>query len=281
MWKKLALLLPLCLAACGGGNNAPAPQPAPGNQPAVNQPAGAPSAADKRRARELYDQATAKIHGHDNTGAAELAEQAVQLDPGNGEYHEQLGYAYEKLGRHDDARDAYLRAAELLSGLSRARCLSHVSYNCHMLASAAFRKGDNPQAIRHLRTALEHNPAAVDSWLLLGEAHMNLQEFAAAAEAFGGAAGVALGEQRYLAMSRQGQSLVYAGDNETAHAVLSALIDEGAFGYEAYGWRAYANLALERKDDAERDFLQALQRTTDREKRAEYEAALKAIAESR
>ena len=118
-------------------------------------------------------------------------------------------------------------------------------------------------------------------WLLLGDTQMTLKDYAAAAEAFAGAAGIALGEQRYLAMSRQGQALVYAGDNEAAHTVLSALIDEGAFGFEAYGWRAYANLALGRKDEAERDFMQAVQRTTDREKRAEYEAALKAIAESR
>ena len=247
----------------------------------MNQPAPDSSSADKRRARELYDQATAKIHAYDNTAAAELAAQAVKLDPENGEYHEQLGYAYEKLGRYDDARDSYLRAAELLDGQSRVRCRSHVAWNCHMLALAAARKGDHEQAVRHLRLSLEHNPAGTDVWLLLGDTQMVLKDFAAAAEAFGGAAGVALGEQRYLAMSRQGQALVYAGDNEAAHTVLSALIDEGAFGFEAYGWRAYANLAMGRKDDAERDFMQAVQRTTDREKRAEYEAALKAIAESR
>jgi len=281
MWKRVILLLPLCIAACGGSNNAPAPRPVPGNQPAVNQPAPDSSAADRRRARELYDQATAKIHAYDNTAAAELAAQAVKLDPENGEYHEQLGYAYEKLGRYDDARDSYLRAAELLDGQSRARCRSHVAWNCHMLALAAIKKGDNEQAVRHLRVSLEHNPAGTDVWLLLGDTQMTLKDYAAAAEAFAGAAGIALGEQRYLAMSRQGQALVYAGDNEAAHTVLSALIDEGAFGFEAYGWRAYANLALGRKDEAERDFMQAVQRTTDREKRAEYEAALKAIAESR
>ncbi|MCB9933369.1 MAG: hypothetical protein H6841_08105, partial [Planctomycetes bacterium] len=158
---------------------------------------------------------------------------------------------------------------------------THVAYNAYMLALAAFNKAEYAPAVEQLRLSLDFNPAVRDAWLLLGKSQMNLKEYAAAAEAFGGAVGVSLGEQRYEPLSLQGQAQLYADQAEAAHATFSVLIDEGVIGYEAYGWRAYANLKRGRIDDAERDFQVAVQRTNSREKRAEYDAALKEIAESR
>jgi Flp pilus assembly protein TadD len=273
MMRRLALVLLLLPAACGGGNNAPDPEPAANQQPVDN------SAANLREALKLRDRAKLYIEKGDYSGAADLAEQAVKLAPDEPTVHDQLGYAYEGLRRFDDALAAFTRALELFEGKHTSYTPRHASYCAFRLALAAFDRRDYDAAVPLIARAIELKSGDPELHMLQGRILYQRKEFLAAAEAFGIAADFAVGDKVYEALRQKGESQFHAGEYRPAIETFSRIINDGVEGLEAYGWRAYCWVQVGKKPEAESDFNQAALRTTSAEKRAEYEAALKALAE--
>jgi superkiller protein 3 len=271
--KRLALVLLLLPAACGGGNNTPEPAPAANQQPVDT------SAEDLRRAIELRDRAKGYIERGDYSGAADLAEQAVKLAPQEPTVHDQLGYAYEGLRRYDDALAAFTRALELFKGAHTSYTTKHASYCAHRLALAAYDRGDNDAALTYTRRAIELKSGDPVLYMLQGRILTARKEFSASAEAYGAAADFAVGDQVYEALRQKGEAQFHAGEYRPAIETFSRIINDGVEGHEAYGWRAYCWFQIGKKPEAESDFHQAALRTTSDEKRAEYETALKALSE--
>ena len=110
---------------------------------------------------------------------------------------------------------------------------------------------------------------------------MQRKEYKDAAEGFEAAVGLSNGEQRYEALSWLGQAQYAGKDYQAAIDTFTKLIDQNVEGYEAYGYRAYCEVALENRTAAESDFRQALQRTKDSAKQDEYRNALKALEEAK
>ena len=269
------VLIALCLAACGGGNNA---APVGGANTEVLPPKNA-GPNDHLKAIELRDRAAKLITEGDNTGAADLAEQAAKLDPNEPTVHDQLGFIYENLGRFDDALESYARAAERFEGKDRRRVASAAVTCALKLTAKLLQAGKLEKAEAAAKRGLEFSPDSYELTMQLGKVRFEGAVYDAAADAFDSAAGLVAGTQHYEALSWRGQSEFFGGEYEKAVATYTRLIDEGATGYEAYGWRAYSNFKLNRLDDAEMDFQVAAARTADPIKRGDYEEALRQLAE--
>jgi Flp pilus assembly protein TadD len=277
LMRRLALILLLLPAACGGGGN---DSSAPVNVPANTAPVDR-SAENHRRAIELRDEAKKRIEANDFSGAAELAAQAVKLAPDEPTVHDQLGFAYQKLLRYDDALNSYTRALELFAGKHNQWTIAYASWCAHRLAQDALDKGDTDSALKYVKRAIEIKGGDPALYRLQGSIHYQRKDYIAAAEAYGIAADVSGAADLYLALIWKGQSEFMAEDYRTAHKTFSRIIKDGAADHDAYGRRGHCELRLGWLDDAEIDFRQALARTEDPAKRAEYENALKAIAEAK
>ncbi|MCB9895313.1 MAG: tetratricopeptide repeat protein [Planctomycetes bacterium] len=275
MWKRALLMLPLCVAGCGGGNeHKPEPSPAANQADVVDT-----VLKDRRRAIELRDRAAKLITDGDNTGAAELAEQAVKLAPDEPTVHDQLGFIYENLGRYDDAMESYARAGERFDGKDQRRVLS-AAVGCALKLVAKYQQaGKLEEAEKAARRGIEISPDSYELTMQLGKVRFEGAIYDAAAEAFDAAANLTSGAAHYEALSWRGQSEFFGAEYEKAVATYTRLIDEGVTGYEAYGWRAYSNFKLNRLEDAENDFQVAAAKTTNPIKRGDYEEALKQLAE--
>lgn len=271
--RRIAIILLLLPAACGGGaNNAPELVPAANQQPVDR------SAENRREALDLQKRAKALMDKGDYSGAADLAEQSVKLAPDDPTTHDQLGYAYEGLRRYDDALDAFTRALELFEGKHTSYTTTHASYCAYRLALSAYERGDNDGALPLIKRAIELDSGDPNLHMLLGQIHYARKEFASAAGEFGIAADVAVGDKVYEALRMKGEAQFHAAAYRPAIETFSRIINDGVEGHEAYGWRGYCWVQVGKKPEAESDFNQAALRTTDDKKRAEYESVLQELA---
>jgi len=272
--RYLALLPLFLIVACGSGDNA-----------AVNQTASACSAPTRdgrnpAEAKRLFDEAAELLGKSDNSGAADLLEQAVKLDPENGEYHARLGHTRLALLRYEDARLSFIRAADLHEGPRRYELNTRAAYCSHKLALQAHGKGDLKAALAHIDDSLRLNPSEFAAHMLRGDILTALTDYPAAVEAYGNAADVGAGDDRNRALAWKGQSQFHSAAYRAAIETFTGLIDAGVDAYEVYGWRAYCYYQIGKKPEATSDFNQAALRTKDSAKRQEYEAALKALSEA-
>jgi tetratricopeptide (TPR) repeat protein len=278
--KTAAILLCLTLTACGGGNE-PAPnEPAQVNAPANRTSKPSASSSDFAKARELFDEAGKLSLENRNSSAAELLERAIALSPDDAEIHERLGHAYAKLLRYEEARDQFLLAATLADDNSTRRELRGRAAWCyHVLAKQADAKGDHEVALREAEHGLELDPDNHNLHMLAGFIHVKNAAYAKAAAAFEAAVMVSAGAQRHEALAWQARAEFDGGDFNAARRTYTVLINEGVEGREAYAMRAYCNVQTSRKDEAINDFIEAIARTDDTAKRAEYEDVLKQLRE--
>jgi Flp pilus assembly protein TadD len=281
--RRFALILLLLPAACGGGGSNHGDDSAVGVVRSGEENRSPEDEARRHRAeaRKLFNEAGELSVTGNNTAAVEKLEQAAGLSPDDAEIHARLGHVYVELLRFEDARESFLRAADLTQGVVRAEVQARAAWCSHKLAIGAFAKADYDAALAHVTKALEVNPGDPGLHMLRGNIHFNRADYATAAEAYQASADLAVGEKRFEALSWKGQSQFHGGFYRPAIETFTKLIDEGAEGYEAYGWRAYCHVQIGKKPEAESDFNQAAMRTTERTKREEYEAALKALAEAK
>jgi Flp pilus assembly protein TadD len=95
--RALWLLLPVVLLAAGCARRAPAPD----------------AAAQQARAQTLIESGNALYRAHDYVNAAKRYGAAVVVKPDDPAAQFGLGMALAKLGRDEEARQAYARAREL------------------------------------------------------------------------------------------------------------------------------------------------------------------------
>ena len=280
MRKTAAILLCLTLTACGGGNE-PAPNDrAPGNAPANRTDKPSASSSDFAKARELFDEAGKLSLEKRNSSAAELLERAIALSPDDAEIHARLGHTYTELLRHEEALEQFLLAATLADDNSTRRELrARAAWCYHVLANQAYAKGDYDVALREAEHGLELDPANSDLHMRAGFVHVRNADYAKAAAAFEGAVMVSAGDARHEALAWQARAEFDGGDFNAARRTYTVLINEGVEGREAYAMRAYCNVQTSRKDEAINDFIEAIARTDDTAKRAEYEDVLKQLRE--
>ncbi|MEZ5993521.1 MAG: tetratricopeptide repeat protein [Planctomycetota bacterium] len=281
MIRLLVFALTACaLTACGSGNNSVSAPAARSNaEPTTNE---APEVKrDPARAQRLIDDASELYLKGDNSAAAELLERAVPLDPENSELLAFLARTYEKLRRYDEARELYLRAARLVDGKALFNMQTGAAHCSELIAHDDYTNERYDDAWTHIQRAIETRPDSRDTQMLRGYIQMQRHEYADAAEAFQAALGLSVGAQRHDALSWLGQAQYAGRDYESAAATYTKLIEEGVEGREAYGWRAYCNLALQDRVASQRDFQQALQRTQDDAKKQEYRDALRALEEAK
>jgi Flp pilus assembly protein TadD len=100
--KRIALLALLALAPAAGCSR-PAASPHAAGAPAVTT----------RRAQALIDSGNAAFREKDYDLAARRYASAVALDPADPAAHYGLGMALARLGRDDEAREAYARSRAL------------------------------------------------------------------------------------------------------------------------------------------------------------------------
>lgn len=281
MFRLFTLSVFICaLAGCGSGNNgASAPATTPGVQPVAND---APAIKrDPARAQRLKDDASELYLKGDNSAAADLLEQALPLDPENSELMAFLARAYEKLRRYEEARDLYLRATDFVDGKALFNMQTGAAHCSELIAHEAYTNGRYDEAWTHIQRAVETRADSRETQMLRGYIQMQRRDYADAAEGFQSAVELSVGAQRHDALGWLGQAQYAGRDYESASATYTKLIDEGIEGREAYGWRAYCNLALQDLAATERDFQQALQRTTNDAKKQEYRDALAALQDAK
>ena len=112
-----------------------------------------------------------RIHQGDYDAAVTLLKQAVDVDPFNpGAYMAwgNLGWAYQELGKIEDAQKALLRSVKLNSGF----CVGHYRLGSTYLATKKYEDAD--QALTQALEAHESCETFQDAWHLRGEARMNL-----------------------------------------------------------------------------------------------------------
>jgi Flp pilus assembly protein TadD len=118
--------------------------------------------------------------GHNERGVA-LLERAVRLNDSQADWWCNLGIAYQRLGRDDDAIRAYRRAAKLDPSSARRETLSDG------IALSAYRKlaaGENEEAASLYREALDLDERNARHWFNLGIACEKLGRQEAATSAF-------------------------------------------------------------------------------------------------
>lgn len=299
---RYLLIIPLLfLTACGGGdgNTTNSPEASRERQPSNREVVTPPEVTDKDkvRAAELSMQAAQLIYENDNTGALELVEQAVELHPDKPEYHDQLAYVHEQLGRYDDALEHYREAASLFGAQAREiertrryfreeqiperknerRVLLRAANCAYILAMRDRAAGRLDEALDHAVLALKFGETHARYAIELGHVHAARKEIDDAIAMYDIAVGTAVGEERHEALHWKAQTQYGAGRYRDAIDTFTRLIDQGAEGYEAYGMRAYCYTQVGEKDKAISDFTQAVQRTKDAAKKAEYEEVLRQL----
>jgi len=95
------------------------------------------------------------------TGAAELFKQAIELDPGNSNAHNELGVTYVRLGRLEESVASFQTAIGISPGLVEAR------YN---LGTQYFKLGKYGEAIHELTETVHLEPGHANAWNNLGVA---------------------------------------------------------------------------------------------------------------
>jgi len=95
------------------------------------------------------------------TGAAELFKQAIELDPGNSNAHNELGVTYVRLGRLEESVASFQTAIGISPGLVEAR------YN---LGTQYFKLGKYGEAIHELTETVRLEPGHANAWNNLGVA---------------------------------------------------------------------------------------------------------------
>ena len=104
-------------------------------------------------------------------GMARFAEENVAKDPRNADWWLVAGFAYSRLGRHDDAIRSF---GEMV------RVAPDDILGWNLLAQAQRSAGQLPQAIRTLDNALRIRSDAAPTWFLLGESYRDLGRFESA-----------------------------------------------------------------------------------------------------
>lgn len=133
--------------------------------------------------------------------------QAIEDYPYKPDYHSQLASTLWNTERLEEARESYLRAAELYEQRRLSQPLSAEDYE--NLATAYLRAERPAEAVVVYRQKLAADGGMADTHFLLGALHMSLQEFAAAVEQFE-AAVENLGRQSGNRIGRH-QALHYLG----------------------------------------------------------------------
>jgi tetratricopeptide (TPR) repeat protein len=271
-WPAFVLLI--VFAGCGKEPPAmpgPGPQPAP---PAVLSP----ETTNKRRARELLDEAKSLSARGENVRAAELLEQAVTLDPDAGVLRAWLGRVYRDLRRYDDARQNFARAADMTDDAAiKAEQGGFAAWCSRQLALEDFVAGRYRHALAHLDEADAFSPP--DAWehRLRGRCLLRVNDYDGAAECFRAGAEASDGAARHEALALLGQALYRQERFHESVETLSAVIEAGFTAEEALGWRAYARIQTGDREGAREDFRRAIGHAATLDRRREYEAALAAI----
>ena len=276
--RYLIPVFTLMLAACGGGesnNSAEAlPQSDCASANESQTHSNSTSKEDRDRAAELSARAAGLITERDNTAALDLAMEAVSLDPDRPEYRAQLAYIYENLGRFEEAYVSYLEAESLFEGTERGRARRGAARAASSFAEKMRSQNDLDTALKFAEKAVELDPIVPGHHLEVGHVHMQREEYGKAIDAYDAALGVAVGQEEVDVLHWKAQAQFGAAEYRNAIETFTKLIDLSAEGYEAYGMRGYCYTQVNEKDKAIRDFTQAVQRTTDKDKRAEYEEVL-------
>lgn len=281
--RYLMIVPILLIAACGGGSSSGnAPPPAAqnsANEPVARTDTPGPSERDRQLAGELAQQAAQLIYENDNTGALDLAQRAIKLDPQRPEYHAQLGYILEKLGRFEEALTAYSHAESGLVGDEQRRARRGAARAAKALAGKARNAARLDSALVYAEQAVELDRDVPAFHLELGHVHYALKDFDKAAQAYEFAVDLAVSTEQHEALHWKAQAEYAAGRYRDAIDTYTRLIDQGAEGYDAWGMRGYCYTQTGERERAIRDFNQAVQRTDDPGKKAEYEEVLRQLIE--
>lgn len=132
-------------------------------------------ASDRRKARELIRQASKSLAAEEPTKAAELLEQAVQVDPESVDAHHDLGVIHGRQRRISCAIACFRRALEIEPTSSSA---------CGNLGLAFLQNRQFAEAVTHLRKAVHLGGGAPDVYNNLGMALSALPDAPAAEAAF-------------------------------------------------------------------------------------------------
>ena len=108
-----------------------------------------------------------------------FAERSVRLDPGNGAAYNNLGAAYERSGRLEEASTAYLAASELME--ASPQLLTNMLY---MLS----RQNKYQQVINAAETLLKVDNESKDAWERKGWAYFKLKKYNESMESYSEAA---------------------------------------------------------------------------------------------
>ena len=99
-------------------------------------------------------------HDDPNAGIA-LIQRAMTLEPGFAPHHNSLGHAYRRLGRSDDALEAYRAAAALRPDSAEIH---------NNLGTILFERGQVDDAVSHYRRATAYAPGIAGIWCNLANA---------------------------------------------------------------------------------------------------------------
>jgi tetratricopeptide (TPR) repeat protein len=174
--------------ACCSLLASPVPSFAQTKAPAkANPPADKKTVSEQQRLALLFSDANTALEKKDYRLAAELFEKYISAQPGDAAAHVQLGYAYVRMARNEDARKAFERAIELepklvqahwnlglllldsepksaIGPLLKATLLDPKKSGYHAILASAYQRIGNPEAaMHHFRAALELDPADSES----------------------------------------------------------------------------------------------------------------------
>ncbi len=133
--------------------------------------AGAPAAGGTQSADDLFDAATQALKNEHYQAAINLLQQVVKLDPKHKSAWNDLGSAYRRLGRNDEAIAAFQKQIENNAYDSHAYDLLGVAYE---------NEGKYDDAVRQFQKQIEINPLDHNAHANLGRLYLRQKKFAEA-----------------------------------------------------------------------------------------------------
>lgn len=271
-----AMLALALLAGCGGAGNA-GPD---GNAPvAANSapPANAP-AIDTARVDELVRQAAEASGSGDNTGAADLLDAALALDPHSGKAWAWRGKVLAKLGRHGEAHDAHRKAAQFAPAEDlRREQLAYAARAALAAGNEAGARGEAAKARQWFEDGLADAPGDAALRTALAQALHAGGSYEDALAHFRAISESAAGKARQDAVYFSADCLMRLGRCKEAEPLFSALVAEEYITAEVYAARGFCRNAQANLRGAMQDYEQAERLATDAARRAEYAAAVQQL----
>lgn len=164
----------------------------------------------------LFEQAVARHQAGDMIGAIEYYQAALEKEPARVDARSNLGAAYARLGRYDEAAKQYREA------LAHAPGEAQVRFN---LALALFKSARVAEAATELEQVVARDPGNKAAVLLLADCQLQLGRDAAVVELLGPRE-AELKDDRLFAYL-MGTALVRANDLQRGQAYIDRLFKEG------------------------------------------------------